>query len=470
MINIVLEPSLNDSGVTKWILSHICTWLGLEYRFTSSLLDNNGILIYCGNNYTKPSACFNLIFPNPDLEIIRIKPPEIFYLEDVPIIAFTEPPKSFFDDNKINWDIISAISWLILRTEEAPFDTKPFWKPEHSVLKKDDIFKKPLIEIWLEAIALKLFGDIKRDSIWPDGKSAAIGLSHDIDILHHNHPRYILEFLKEKTSSGLIKAVRHSLRNMFEFGRKGYDIKSYVSIEKKYNLKSSIFVVPRTCNKRDPRDPLYSLDETIKGIPLKEYLKKFLSLGWDIGYHTPLISFDDKYIKDDVISFHKEITKDNLKGIRSHWLFFEPALLWDDAYDKNFLYDSSLGFNDAIGYRAGTGMPYLAWSSTSSEVLPLVEIPVVIMDVTLLAKHYMNKDVDEAKTIIKRYIDDTVRYKNLLTVNWHLETSDREKYPGWLEVYEWIIKEGLKRNLWVANLSEIASHFRNRYMKLSNQS
>ena len=96
-----------------------------------------------------------------------------------------------------------------------------------------------------------------------------------------------------------------------------------------------------------------------------------------------------------------------------HWLYFDsqaPATL----EKAGFSYDSTVGYNETIGYRAGTTQVF-----KHAEVDRLLELPLHIMDTALFYPSYMNLSDDEARAAMLPLIENVTRFGGVLTINWH---------------------------------------------------
>jgi hypothetical protein len=70
--------------------------------------------------------------------------------------------------------------------------------------------------------------------------------------------------------------------------------------------------------------------------------------------------------------------------VRIHWLYFNPRA--PSTIEKaGFLYDSTVGYNETIGYRAGTTQIF-----KHPTVSHLLELPLHIMDTALFYPSYLN--------------------------------------------------------------------------------
>jgi hypothetical protein len=100
-------------------------------------------------------------------------------------------------------------------------------------------------------------------------------------------------------------------------------------------------------------------------------------------------------------------------GVRMHWLYFDldsPAKL--EA--AGFTYDSTWGYNDAIGYRAGSSQVFRL-SGTKN----LLELPLSIMDSALLFPNRMNLPAEQASSLCGTIVANARRFGGTVVVNWH---------------------------------------------------
>jgi hypothetical protein len=141
-------------------------------------------------------------------------------------------------------------------------------------------------------------------------------------------------------------------------------------------------------------------------------------------------------------------------GIRMHWLYFSegsPRLLEEAGYT----YDSTLGFNDAIGYRNGTAQVFRPHGATE-----LLELPLHIQDTAMLFPARMHLSERAALTACESLVTNAVRTGGVLTINWH----DRSLAPerNWDALYADLL--GLLRaaNPWFARGRDAVAWFRQR--------
>lgn len=141
-------------------------------------------------------------------------------------------------------------------------------------------------------------------------------------------------------------------------------------------------------------------------------------------------------------------------GVRTHWLYFDertPALL-DEA---GFLYDSTFGYNEGVGFRAGTGQAF-----RFPKTAQLLELPLIIQDTALFYPRRMNVSRREAHSLCRRIIERLRYFGGILTVNWHGRSLAPERL--WGDFYDILLEELEQNKAFFMTGSEAASWFRAR--------
>jgi hypothetical protein len=227
----------------------------------------------------------------------------------------------------------------------------------------------------------------------------------------------------------------------------------YMEIEK--GLGSTFFFIPfkdypgnsdtgpapkRRAAKYDVRDIRSDIDKLIKN-------------GCEIGLHGV-----DAWRGPDEgraeLSRIREVSGRGALGVRMHWLYFadrSPRAL-DEA---GCSYDSTFGYNDAVGYRAGTAQAFAPLGTTH-----LLELPLGIQDTALFYPGRMNLTDAQARDLCHQVIGTTARFGGVLTINWHTRSLSPERL--WGDFYAWLIGQMKERRAWFANASTLISWFRER--------
>ena len=143
-----------------------------------------------------------------------------------------------------------------------------------------------------------------------------------------------------------------------------------------------------------------------------------------------------------------------VEGTRMHWLYFAPESP-AKLQEAGFSYDSTVGFNETIGYRAGTAQVY-----KPSGAYLLLELPLHIMDTALFYRSYMDLSQAQASEAVRPLLENASRRGGVLTVNWHDRSLGPERL--WGAAYEELLAELRRRKPWFATAGQAVSWFRKR--------
>lgn len=140
-------------------------------------------------------------------------------------------------------------------------------------------------------------------------------------------------------------------------------------------------------------------------------------------------------------------------GVRMHWLFFasdSPKRLEEAGFD----YDSTWGYNDAVGYRAGTSQVFRLTGTSD-----LLELPLSIMDSALLFPGRLGLSQEAAFERCREIVANAREFGGTVVVNWH----DRSLAPErlWNRCYNRLLGEIEQGDrVWFATAGEAVDWFR----------
>ena len=143
-------------------------------------------------------------------------------------------------------------------------------------------------------------------------------------------------------------------------------------------------------------------------------------------------------------------------GQRFHYLRVDPHLNLRVLDSLGFRYDSSLGFADTIGFRAGIAHPFRPWDFESDRALELVEIPLAAMDATLGEPRYLGLSVSGAEARVTALLDRAAERGGGFALLWHNEWFDERAFPGWGRLYFRLMDEIAARGGVCVSAGELA--------------
>ena len=307
----------------------------------------------------------------------------------------------------------------------------------------------------------------------PAGYKFIACLTHDVDhpfIRNHRFDHTMVGFLYRATLGSVIdlfrgrRSVRNVLSNVVaassvplvhlglakdvwsEFDR-------YARLEK--GLRSSFFVIPfkdwagRSGQGRAPsrRAARYG------AVDIAVQIRKLVSIGCEIGAHG-IDAWLDSSVARMELEEVRGIAGVQEIGVRMHWLYFNeqsPMVLEMAGAD----YDSTVGYNETVGYRAGTTQVYRPLGVTR-----LLELPLHIMDTALFYPTHLDLSPKDAMKRVGEIIDNAVKLGGCVTVNWH----DRSIAPErcWGDFYVDLLHELKTKGAWFGTAAETVSWFRKR--------
>jgi hypothetical protein len=104
---------------------------------------------------------------------------------------------------------------------------------------------------------------------------------------------------------------------------------------------------------------------------------------------------------------------------------------WLDWESCGLRYDSSVGFADQIGFRAGTSFPFQPWCWAENRELDLIEVPLILMDCTPVK--YMRLNIHEGLERIRDLVRRVQKTGGVFTLLWHNTPLLDPDYNGWYE-------------------------------------
>jgi hypothetical protein len=309
----------------------------------------------------------------------------------------------------------------------------------------------------------------------PDGYPFIACMSHDVDhasLCRHKFDHTMWGFLYRAT----IGSVRNAARGRISAGKlwtnwmaaaklpfvylglardPWFDFDRYTEIEN--GKPSTFFFIPferrpgssRAKNGDAPksRGSCYDVSHVAKKI------QKLRAAGCEIGLHgIDAWSESSKgRVEADRIAVFSGVRE---MGVRMHWLYWDedsPA----ELEAAGFTYDSTGGFNGAVGYRAGTTQVFKPPMAHR-----ILELPLHVMDTALFYPYHMNLSQTEAWNVMVPLLEHAESNGGTLTVNWHDRSIAPERL--WGDFYVEMLRRLETRRPWFSTATQAVSWFRKR--------
>lgn len=159
-----------------------------------------------------------------------------------------------------------------------------------------------------------------------------------------------------------------------------------------------------------------------------------LAGGGEVGLHGSYTAAEDMVRLGDEKG-RLEVIAGPVSGQRYHYLRVDPGVNLAPLDDLGFRYDTSLGFADLPGFRAGIAQPFRPWDFATDRPLDLVEVPLAVMDVTLAEERYLGLPAPVAERRLLDLVDWAAENGGGFSVLWHTDRFDPATSGGWDRLY-----------------------------------
>ena len=338
--------------------------------------------------------------------------------------------------------------------------------PEHAATPTLDLhialLRRWLIEAGIELVEL---------APTPPGCALLATLTHDIDfhgIRRHRRDRTLAGFLYRAIIGSAIDLIRGrgSLRSLVRnwcavlflpLVHAGLIEDFWLPFDRYHDAdspwRSTFFIVPF----RD-RPGLSPTGVTVAGraVPygaaeIGPELRGLAERGHEIALHG-IDAWRDVEQGVAELATVRQASGTNAGGVRMHWLYFDRSSSKKlDA--AGFDYDATLGYNDTVGFRAGTSQVF-----SPLGVEHLLELPLQIQDTSLLYPGRMHCREPEAVALSKQIVDTVCQSGGVATISWHERSLSPERL--WGGVYRELLSILRARGASVLPAREVVSWFR----------
>ncbi len=296
---------------------------------------------------------------------------------------------------------------------------------------------KPKVNFLIEEIEQVLYENLPphipyiKKWYWPNWNEYALCISHDVDKLSESRS-HIWKIRKRFSMFTVLKALL-GISNPYN------NLKEYLKFENQYGVHSSFYFLAEE----------YDFSKISQELQLLNENKMDLGLHGGFGTHS-----DAKKLNDEKTKLEK-ILKQPIFGTRQHFLKFELPETWNVHNRTDLLYDTTVGFNDKIGFKLGFAFPFFT-PDAHLNPSPLIELPLLIMDAAMWT-HLKHTEETALNTILE-FRDKIKQFHGLLTVLWHQCTL---KMRGG-RIYKNLLKRLASKDVYIANGAEVAKWWRGR--------
>jgi hypothetical protein len=287
-------------------------------------------------------------------------------------------------------------------------------------------------------------------SYWPDGKRFAVCLTHDVDEIKKTY-QWIsrpLRFLARGDFSGFKNQV-YSFIQKIKGKEPYYTYDDIISIEQELGVKSTYFILKERGNASlfsKKTWYLYGRNRSLQSPEMQALIHRLTANGDEVAIHGSFFSYKDPVLLNDETKELEHLIHEKVLGTRQHNLNLEVPATWEYQVNAGLRYDTTLGFKDNIGFRWGTSFPF--FPNTGEEPLPLLEIPLIIMDICLESR------IDKIAYCLT-LADEVEHYHGVLTLLWHPPIFNMLEYPDARDIYIKINRHCKEKGAWITRARDI---------------
>ncbi len=322
----------------------------------------------------------------------------------------------FVQDNVFQFDICEMIFFHLSRYEEffakkSQLDHHERMRSSEQFLVKNALQKEPVVDIAVYAIS-KTFGfkNLKVNTLY--------SITHDIDAIRKFPSLYkfmralIRTIIKDKNIVKSLRLIQQYIVVLWT----GND--TYNTFDWLFSLNASDEkIVYFMSGGKTKFDNFYSIKDEKLSILFHQAKMNGYTIGLHPSYATP---YEKAQFEQEIHSLENAASC-SIKNTRQHILHFSFKETIDILESLEIRYDSTLGYEDLIGFRCGTGHDYYLYNFTKEKASTVKEIPLVVMDGPLLMEAEYN--VKHASDNLFKFLEERKLFTKI-TFNFHNSTFD----------------------------------------------
>jgi hypothetical protein len=302
---------------------------------------------------------------------------------------------------------------------------------------------------------------------WPDGKAFAVCLTHDVDrvSLYSISESSRIRWSQIKKNPSILKKIEHLLRLGFDcfkyMGEKDplhcYEL--WLRAESEINARSTFFFWPgiRSINEPHETDCRYELRDTLifcdHKCTVAEMIKQIDKESFEIGLHASWYSFNNANEMKRQKEALANVLEHDIVSVRQHYLHYDIRVTPKIHEEAGFQYDSTVGFNDNIGFRFGSCYPWYLYDLIHEKEMSVLEIPLIIQDTAMLSPvKGLRLDEETAFEYIKLLIGAVEKVGGVLTLLWH---PNYILNLSWWNLYLSTLQYLKEKDAWFGTMKEI---------------
>ena len=342
---------------------------------------------------------------------------------------------------KINFDFLGMVYFTLGRIEELvdyQGDIHERFRFKDSHAHKHGYIERPFIDEWYRVLCQILYRENLIDKI-PECDSKIL-LSHDVDRpakyaftdLFLFAKTFVKDVINHQYREAIYLGLNRALKPRQFIRNDPYNTFDYLMrVSEQAGLKSTFYFLAGKSSKTKDADYFLRDKEILR------LIKNISDRGHYIGLHPSYNScLSNKVIEDESSNLSRILgelgVNQNYVKSRMHYLKFKHPYTYRYLCNSGIRQNSTMGFAEHAGFRAGTCWPYPVFDPLSQIELPIEESPLIAMDVSLYGSNYMNlKDHKIIQSKLRQLYETTNCVGGRFEFLWH--NSNLRGYEAFYE-------------------------------------
>ncbi|MCX7915726.1 MAG: polysaccharide deacetylase family protein, partial [Verrucomicrobiae bacterium] len=320
---------------------------------------------------------------------------------------------------------------------------------------------------------------------WPNDAPFAVCLTHDLDVVSEAGIRQSLRKIARvwRSRPPPARAVQClqtalALRRLLQAVARGprpdplWCYERWLDAEADVGARSTFFIFPERVTNPHFSDCHYGYRDRIRfrqrRCRVGDFLRALARDRWEIGVHPSWnATLDAEELRGQKQSVEQAIEQP-VVSVRHHWLHFDIRSTPRLQAATGLRFDSTLGFNDNVGFRFGTCRPWALRDPQTNQTTGILEIPLIAQDTALLnPMKGLRLDIPTARSYLQQLIEAVQRVAGVFTVSFHPDVIHPTRCPGWFDLYCDLLRELRQRKAWFATVAELGTYWLQHYPSAS---
>lgn len=426
----------------KSYLAHVLSdFLGIPFQFrtenirgfqitdsegTAKIYLCNNLLAFSDRQWLKPESL-------PQTPLTDFFPGEmglnpLLTKKSVPIIygPSSEHPAGIQADGKsitLPFDLLGSIFFMLSRYEELVVpdrDVHQRFPARASLAFKQGFLTRPIVNEYVEVLWSAM------QQLWPGlerkKRSFKVQVSHDVDdpFLYLDKPLakcirlYGGEVFRRKSTLYALQRLSEVHQIRTKQLADPFDTFSWIMDQSEKNGLTSHFYFK--CGAKTEFDTGYDIFSP----EIQQRISEIHHRGHSLGFHPGYFTFNSELEWQKQFDLLSRASPQQIKSGRQHYLRFQAPLTWRLWDSANCEIDSTLGYADHIGFRTGSCYEHPIFDLEERRTLHLRELPLQVMEGSLLNPSYMGLPSMEAAYEAAEAIKSASKtFQGTFTLLWH---------------------------------------------------